>query len=60
MAIKRYYPMDVSFPEEYNTEAAVVFLIPGRGFIAEKKNDFESIAQLFVSKGFVVGNLSVI
>lgn len=27
--------------EEYNTEAAVVFLVPGRGFIARRKNDLK-------------------
>lgn len=50
--------MDVLFPEGYNKETPVVFIIHGGGFAAGVKEDFEMQAQLFRQQGFVVANLS--
>jgi acetyl esterase/lipase len=50
--------MDVYFPEGYGVAMPVVFLIHGGGFVAGTKEDFTAVAKLFVSKGFVVVNIS--
>jgi acetyl esterase/lipase len=50
--------MDVYFPEGYNEQTPVVFLIHGGGFIAGSKEDFTPVAKLFVAKGFISVNLS--
>ncbi|MEO6868982.1 MAG: alpha/beta hydrolase [Ginsengibacter sp.] len=50
--------MDVYFPDGFNTETPVVFLIHGGGFIAGKKEDFKMQAQLFREQQFITVNLS--
>lgn len=50
--------MDVYFPEDFNENTPVVFLIHGGGFIAGTKNEFTHVAKLFMTNGFVVVNLS--
>lgn len=50
--------MDVLFPEGYDQQTPIVFLIHGGGFVAGVKEDFEMQAQLFRQQGFVVANLS--
>lgn len=50
--------MDVYFPEGYDQKTPVVFLIHGGAFIAGTKEDFTSVAKLFVAKGYIAVNLS--
>lgn len=50
--------MDVYFPEEFNQNTPVVFLIHGGGFIAGNKDVFTNVAKLFMTKGFIAVNLS--
>ncbi|HMR18360.1 MAG TPA: alpha/beta hydrolase [Sphingobacterium sp.] len=50
--------MDVYFPEGYDQNTPVVFLIHGGGFIAGAKEHFTPVAKLFVAKGFVAVNLN--
>jgi acetyl esterase/lipase len=50
--------MDVYFPEGYNSNTPVVFLIHGGGFVAGSKEDFTPRAQTFRANGFVVVNIS--
>lgn len=50
--------MDIYFPEGYNQNTPVVFLIHGGGFIAGTKESFSAIAKLFVAEGFISVNLS--
>lgn len=50
--------MDLYFPENYDENTPVVFLIHGGGFIAGTKEDFTQVAKLFVDKDFVVANLN--
>lgn len=50
--------MDVYFPEGYNEQTPVVFLIHGGGFIAGTKEEFTSQAMKFRAQGFVTVNLS--
>lgn len=49
--------MDVYFPEDYNAQTPVVFLIHGGGFIAGSKENFTPVALLFVNKGYIAVNL---
>ncbi len=50
--------VDIYFPEGYNTNTPVVFVIHGGGFIAGTKENFTAQAKLFMSKGFVTVNIS--
>lgn len=50
--------MDILFPEGYNEETPVVFLIHGGGFISGVKEEFETQAQKFREQNFIVVNLS--
>ncbi len=50
--------MDIYFPEGYNLQTPVVFLIHGGGWIAGTKEQFTHVAKLFVAKGFIAVNLS--
>lgn len=50
--------MDIYFPEAYDRQTPVVFLIHGGGFVAGVKEDFTHVAELFVTKGFIAVNLS--
>lgn len=50
--------MDIYFPEGFDQNTPVVFLIHGGGFIAGTKENFTSVAKLFMAKGFVAVNLS--
>lgn len=50
--------MDIYFPEDFNQNTPVVFLIHGGGFIAGTKEHFTDVAKLFMTKGFVAVNLS--
>lgn len=53
-----YQKLDAYFPEGYNSNTPVVFVIHGGGFIAGLKEDFTTQAKLFRDQGFVVLNLS--
>ncbi len=50
--------MDVYFPEGYDGETPVAFLIHGGGFIAGTKEEFAMQAELFRAQGFVTVNIS--
>ena len=50
--------MDIYFPEGYNTNTPVAFVIHGGGFVAGVKEDFTTQAKLFMARGFVTVNLS--
>lgn len=50
--------MDIYFPEGFNQNTPVVFLIHGGGFVAGTKEQFTHVAKLFMAKGFVTVNLS--
>lgn len=50
--------MDILFPEGYNEQTPVVFLIHGGGFFAGTKEEFETQAQKFRANGFIIVNLS--
>lgn len=50
--------MDVYFPEGYNSQTPVAFLIHGGGFVAGTKEDFTSQAISFRNQGFITVNLS--
>lgn len=50
--------MDILFPEDYDKNTPVVFLIHGGGFMAGTKDDFAEVAKLFVTHGFVAVNLN--
>lgn len=52
------HSMDVYFPEGYDENTRVIFLIHGGGFIAGSKENFTAVAKLFVAKGFVAVNLN--
>lgn len=49
--------MDVYFPDGYDKNTPVIFLIHGGGFIAGTKDDFTSVAKLFITRGFIAVNL---
>lgn len=50
--------MDIYFPEGYDQNTPVVFLIHGGGFIAGTKDEFTYVSKLFMAKGFIAVNLS--
>jgi acetyl esterase/lipase len=50
--------MDIYFPEDFNSNTPVVFVIHGGGFIAGTKEDFTDRAKLFMARGFVTVNIS--
>lgn len=50
--------MDVYFPEGYNENTPVVFLMHGGGFVAGSKESFNSQATTFRAKGYITVNLS--
>ncbi len=50
--------MDIYFPEDFNANTPVVFVIHGGGFIAGTKEDFTDRAKLFMARGFVTVNIS--
>ncbi len=49
---------DVYFPEGYNTNTPVVFVIHGGGFIAGNKEGFTDVAKLFANRGYVTVNIN--
>lgn len=50
--------MDIYFPEGYNKSTPVIFYIHGGAFVAGTKDDVKKEAKLFMSRGYVVVNLS--
>ncbi len=50
--------MDIYFPDGFNENTPVVFVIHGGGFIAGTKENFTTQAKMYMSKGFVTVNLS--
>lgn len=49
---------DIFFPEGYNKNTPVVFLIHGGAFVAGLKEEINDVAERFVAKGFVTVNLN--
>lgn len=49
---------DVYFPQGYNSNTPVVFVIHGGGFIAGDKEGFTPVAKMFAQKGYVTVNIS--
>lgn len=53
-----YQEMDVYFPEGYNSQTPVVFVIHGGAFAFGLKEEFTTQALLFRDQGFVTVNIS--
>ncbi|MGN7787481.1 alpha/beta hydrolase [Niabella sp. 22666] len=50
--------MDIYFPQDFNANTPVAFVIHGGGFIAGTKEDFTDRAKLFMARGFITINIS--
>jgi acetyl esterase/lipase len=49
---------DVYFPEDYDNQTPVVFVIHGGGFIAGNKEGFTGVAKLYGQRGYVTVNIN--